>query len=101
MMIIFFRPPSRLSLSVVGGCFSVVVILGTSQTLLPGASMATVLVRFIFLWAAEQICATILRRPKTCSAHCAPTFLILNPLWICGRLSKRGTQGCLVQMAWF
>src|SRR6266446_4062272 len=101
MMIFFFRPPRPLSPPVVGGSFIVFVILDTTQTYYPGASMATVLVRFIFLWAAEQICATILRRPKTCSAHCAPTFLILNPSWICGRLSKRGTEGCLVQMAWF
>jgi len=37
-----------------GGCFPVVVILGTSEVL-PGASMATVSFdQSVFLWAAEQ-----------------------------------------------
>ena len=50
MLISFFRPLSRLSLSV----FPVVVILGASEVF-PGASMATTIFdRFIFFWAAEQ-----------------------------------------------
>ena len=83
--------------------------LGTSGVF-PGASMATVSFDgLIFRWprrGAEDLikfCARILRRAKTCRTHCARTFLILNPsstpsdLW---EISKRGSRGCLVQMAW-
>jgi hypothetical protein len=51
-----------------------------------------------------KFCARILRRAKTCSAHCTMTFLILNPsstpsdLW---ETISTWIHGCLVQMAWF
>jgi hypothetical protein len=49
-----FFSASKPIIALRGGCFPVVVILGTSEVF-PGASMATVSFdRFIFLWAAEQ-----------------------------------------------